>query len=320
MNRSKNELSCQKMANGAQKSHLLRTRLGFVSTLLGLIVLWGCKTDSGEKGDSALREEGKAVFKPSDKPADKSAGSALDETGTEAAGSAVVEGKWTIVLLRLRGSERDHATQTVLKSVRASGLPEAFLETRSDATLVVIGNYESASSPDARAMLKRVKEMEVNGAKPYFGAHFLPPPAATMKGSIPEWDLRNAKENFGKQAEYTLQINIYTNPRGTPTAAEVKEFQKAAEDAVRTLRKEGVDAFYFHDMAGSTVTVGLFSQKELDGAQSLKPGGGNNTLTALQKQFPNAMINGAGVKDHAVDAQGRPTQTMRPSFIVRVPS
>ncbi|MBS0192024.1 MAG: hypothetical protein U0573_04190 [Phycisphaerales bacterium] len=293
-----------------QNSPLLRLHLVFVASLIGFVTLLaGCQ--SAPKSDPETAAQGKEVFRPS-----------KSQTGSESdhASSSPADGKWTIAVLRLKGTEQDAAAQTVLRTVRASGLPEAYLETRSDATLVAVGRFDSPTTPDAKAMLKRVKEMDVDGARPYMGAYFMPPPATSLKGSVPEWDLRNARANYGKQAEYTLQINIYTNPRGQATPAEVKEFQAAAEEAVRTLRKDGVDAFYFHDQAGSTVTVGLFSQKDLDGAQSLSPGARTSPLSELQRKFPNGMVNGAGVKERSVDAQGRPVEVMRPSFIVRVPS
>lgn len=283
--------------------HPLRVCLVFVVCLLGLA---GCKTDP--KPNEDLKAQGKELFDD-----DRSGGS----EGTSEAPSDLA-GKWTIKLLLLKGSPQDPAINAVLRSVRANGVPEAFLEPRGDHTLVVVGKYDSPSSSDAQAMLKRVKELQLDGQRPYMAAHMLPPPPKSLKGTIPEWDLRNVKAKYGKQGEYTLQINIYTNPSGQATPDQLKEFQKAAEDAVRILRKDNAEAFYYHDQAGSTVTVGLFSQDDLDSGFSLKPGAGSG-VRDLQKRFPHALVNGAWVKDKAIDSQGKPVESIRPSFIVRVP-
>lgn len=286
-----------------RNSHPLRLCSAFVVCLLGL---GACQ--SASKGDPELKKQTREMFP-------ESQATPVDEDGEP---PSQVGSKWTIKLLMLKGSAQESAIQTVLRSVKATGVPEAFAETRGEHALIAVGKYDSPTSPDAQAMLKRVKELQIDGQRPYMAAHMLPPPAQSLKGTVPEWDLRNAKAKYGKQAEFTLQVNIYTNPNGRASVSEVREFQRAAEDAVRTLRKEHAEAFYYHDQAGSTVTVGLFSQDELDSGFSLKPGAGSG-IRELQKRFPYAMLNGAGVKERSVDAQGKPVESMRPSFIVRVP-
>lgn len=303
MIQAKSEYQSLRTRQSTHFSHPLRTCLAFVVCLLGLVA---CK--STPKEDTELKRQTKELFP-------EGGGAPIDE---DSEAPSTLNSKWTIMLLHLKGSAQDPAINAVLRSVKANGVPEAFVETRGDTALIVVGKYDSPASSDAQAMLKRVKEIVIDGQRPYMAAHMLPPPAQSLKGSIPEWDLRNAKANYGKQAEYTLQINIYTNPSGRASASELKEFQKAAEAAVRTLRKENAEAFYYHDQAGSTVTVGLFSQDELDSGFSLKPGAGRG-VRELQKKFPYALVNGAGVKDKSVDAQGKPVESMRPSFIVRVP-
>lgn len=303
MIQSQSKHAMPRTRQNAHFSHPLRTCLAFVVCLLGLAA---CKT--APKADPALKQQTKELF------SDGGNGSADEASETP----SQLNSKWTIMLLHLKGSAQDPAINAVLRSVKANGVPEAFIETRGETALIVVGKFDSPASSDAQAMLKRVKEIVIDGQRPYMAAHMLPPPAQTLKGTVPEWDLRNAKAKYGKNAEFTLQVNIYTNPSGRASASELKEFQKAAEDAVRTLRKENAEAFYYHDQAGSTVTVGLFSQDELDSGFSLKPGAGSG-VRELQKRFPYAMVNGAGVKDKSVDAQGKPVESMRPSFIVRVP-
>lgn len=268
-----------------------------------------CASKPGEP-DPALREQGKELFPDRNAPT-ATVDAAGDATEAEA-------GTWSVLLMTLKTEPESRATQAALRSVRSSGVPEAVVRTRGEGTVIVAGSFESPTQPEAQQLLRRVKELNIDGQRPYAMAYLVPPQATAVKGSMPEWDLRNARQRFGRNIEYTLQINIYTNPSGRPTAAELKECRKAAEDAVRTLRRDGVDAFYYHDNAGSTVTVGLFTQQEIDEGFSLRVGAGKG-LRDLQQKFPHGLVNGAGVKEKGTDSQGRPTEQLRPSFLVRVP-
>jgi hypothetical protein len=271
----------------------------------------GCASKPGEsKPDPALRDQGKELFPDRNAPT-SSVDAAGDVTEAEA-------GTWSVLLMTLKTEPESRATQAALRSVRSNGVSEAVLRTRGDGTVIVAGSFESPTQPEAQQLLRRVKELNIDGQRPYAMAYLVPPQATAVKGSMPEWDLRNARQRFGRNIEYTLQINIYTNPSGRPTAAELKECRKAAEEAVRTLRNDGADAFYYHDNAGSTVTVGLFTQQEVDEGFSLRVGAGKG-LRDLQQKFPHGLVNGAGVKEKGTDSQGRPTEQLRPSFLVRVP-
>lgn len=271
----------------------------------------GCASKPADaKPDPALRDQGKELF------ADRAAPAANVDSAGETA--EVDAGAWSVLLMTLKTEPDSRATQAALRSVRSTGVPEAVVRTRGEGTVIVAGSFESPTQPEAQQLLRRVKELNIDGQRPYAMAYLVPPQATAVKGSMPEWDLRNARQRYGRNVEYTLQINIYTNPAGRPTAAELKECRKAAEDAVRTLRKDGTDAFYYHDNAGSTVTVGLFTQQEIDEGFSLRVGAGKG-LRDLQQKFPHGLVNGAGVKEKGTDAQGRPTEQLRPSFLVRVP-
>jgi hypothetical protein len=281
------------------------------SAILIAAALAGCASKPADsQPDPALRDQAKALFP------DRGNTTTLDPEGESTTDAA--PGGWSVLILGLKGDLDARATQNVLKSVRASGVPEATVRTQGEGSAIVAGNFEAPSDPQAQQLLKRIKDITLDGQRPYAGAYLVPPQASIIKGSVPEWDLRNARKRFGRDIEYTLQINIYTNPSGRPTASELMEFRKAAEDAVRSLRRDGNDAFYFHDNAGSTVTVGLFTQQEIDEGFSLRVGAGKG-LRDLQQKFPHGLVNGGGMKEKGVDSQGRPTEQLRPSFLVRVP-
>lgn len=291
-------------------AHLSRLIAPAAAAVLAGFIAAGCANKPAESAaDPTLRDQAKELFP------ERAPGATLDSSGATTADAP--SGGWSVLILSMKTELDARATQNILKSVRSSGIPEATVRPLGEGAAVVAGNFESPSAPEAQQLLKRVKELVVDGQRPYAGAYLVPPQAAVIRGSIPEWDLRNARQRY-PGVEYTLQINIYTNPNGRPTAGELREFRKAAEDAVRTLRKDGNDAFYFHDQAGSTVTVGLFTQQEIDEGYSLRPGAGKG-LRELQQKFPHGLVNGGGMKEKGVDSQGRPTESLRPSFLVRVP-
>lgn len=299
--------------SAARSDHARSWRLarGCFAILLAAAALAGCASKPADTPpDPALRDQAKELFPG------RGNTTTLDAAGDST--TDVAPGGWSVLILGLKTELDARATQNVLKSVRTSGVPEATVRPLGEGSAIVAGNFESPADPQAQQLLKRVKEIAIDGQRPYAGAYLVPPQATVVRGSVPEWDLRNARQRFGRDIEYTLQINIYTNPTGRPTASELKEFRKAAEDAVRALRKDGTDAFYFHDNAGSTVTVGLFTQSEIDEGYSLRPGAGKG-LRELQQKFPHGLVNGGGMKEKGVDAQGRPTESLRPSFLVRVP-
>ncbi|MBL8991403.1 MAG: hypothetical protein JNJ48_07475 [Phycisphaerae bacterium] len=221
-------------------------------------------------------------------------------------------GVWTIVLVAFRGPDADDLARQGLEKVqRLTPLKDAFIEKRSRSTIVAVGRFSDPEAKATQAELNRVRSIEAEGGKPFASAFLCPPERAASLGSRPEYNLLNAREEFGKNAKYTLQVGAYgpANPRAAATPAERAEARKAAEQAAEQLRRDGELAFYYHGPNLSMVTIGVFGDEALE---RFEP----PDLAALRQRFPNSLYNGAGVKEYV---GGRPGGTLVLSKLVRIP-
>ncbi|MFN0010933.1 MAG: hypothetical protein ACKVS8_04730 [Phycisphaerales bacterium] len=219
----------------------------------------------------------------------KPAGAPADAQAPTAA--ATSEG-WTIVLAGFREADRQAAADASLPKIRAvAGLEGAFVSARPKSVLIGIGRFKDASDPEAQTLLKRVREIVVNGQKVFADAFLAPPTDQTNLGARPEYNLLTAREQFGKRAAATLQVAVYgRRDLANPTPADLAETRRAAEQGAASLRRDGELAFYYHGTRLSMVTVGVFSNEDL------KPGA-SPALEALRKRFPHNLYNGSGIRE-----------------------
>ncbi len=225
---------------------------------------------------------------------------------------------WSILVSRVpEGGAAGAATR--LDRVRtAGGLPEATLQRRGGGLVIAVGAYDSPIDPRAKAELGRVRAIEVNGSRPYAGAFFAPPSGAGAGGANPEWDLRNVRGRTGSAAEYTLQIGVYARVgSGMPGPDEVRQFRAAAEQAVASLRAEGEQAFYFHGATSSTVTVGVFAERDHDA--SVTPPIESRRLREARERHPNNLVNGAGFRETLRTDSGQAFRRLQRSQLVQIP-
>ncbi len=284
-------------------------RLGCVTTAV-LIALPAFGQPKKDPKKESLRKEGEQIFNPN-----------KVQPGVKTPDAAV----WSVVIESFRGDDQEKASRAGLQKVKTeTGLTDAYLEKRGPAIVIAYGRYADGSSKEAKAGLDKVRNAEVvvgnSGIKTKpFASAFLAPPA-TIPGTMPEYDLRQARKVNGDWVIYTLQIGAYTRLDKPPTPAELAEFRKAAEQAVSTLRHEGEQAFYYHGPTGSNVTVGLFGKEDFD---PQAPGMESPTLKMLRKRYPNNLYNGAGMheKIKVMNKNGKQVEAdrMQPSFLAAVP-
>jgi hypothetical protein len=278
------------------------------------IVLTGCGGSPASQPDAPDPAAGKQVFtRPTwttssvgDPPkAPGSRPTASSETGGSAASKRAT---WSILLGVATGSGADRQAATLAAiATREGRMPGTFIEPRGDGFAVLYGEYDDPGSPEAKKDLAAARLVEIGGAKPFEAAIMAAPAVRGTAGATPEHDLRLAKQFSGaKKASFTLQIGIYArSDREKPTKEQVAEFRKAAEDAAKTLRAQGEQAFYFHGSERSTVTLGLF------------PTSDDPAIKLVQKRFPNHMINGQTTTNAKADQQGGVKG--QPSFVVTIP-
>ena len=220
---------------------------------------------------------------------------------------------WSVVISVFRGEEETQAAAVMLGRIRGEGgLPEAYTQKRDEATVIAVGNFPSANGP-AETELKRIQSMQVAGKQPYGGAYLAPPPFGAMPGNTPQYNLLQARQQFGKNALYTLQVGVYArDDLAQPTPKDLAEMRAAAEQAAIRLRKEGELAFYYHGPRRSMVTVGVFDSNDFD---PQVPQFKSQRLIDAHKRFPNNLYNGEGIREKRKDGTSR----IQPSNLVTIP-
>lgn len=279
---------------------------GFAALLMAAPTL---AQPSGKSRDG-LKKEGEKLF--SGKGKDAAAGK---DPGSNAC--------WSVVIEAFRGDDQDQAARDGLAKVRSeAGLTDAYLEKRGTATVIAYGRFAEGTSKQAKEGLNKVRNTEVlisNIKTKPFDRAFLAPPA-DIPGTMPEWDLRNAKKANGDWVIYTLQMAVYKRIDQAGTKEEMAEFRATAEKAVATLRREGEQAYYYHGPTGSMVTIGLFGKDDFD---PQAPGVESAELTALRKRYPYNLLNGAAMieKVTVTTQSGKQAKADRkqPSQLVAVP-
>lgn len=278
------------------------------SLLAGLTVTVLVLPAVAQPKDKDLRKEGEKLFGPG-----KGGGANGPKT----------DAMWSVVIESFRGDKAEEESRDGLQKLRTeTGLTDAYLEQRGPAIVIAFGRYADGASKEAKAGLERVRNTEVVisnvKTKPFANAFLAPP--ATIPGTIPEYDLRQAKKLNGDWVIYTLQIGAYTRRDKPPTAEELAEFRKTAEQAVGMLRHEGEQAYYYHGPTGSMVTVGLFGKEDFD---PQTPGVESAALRVLRKRYPYNLYNGAGMHERikVTTKTGKQAEAdrMQPSALVVVP-
>jgi hypothetical protein len=244
--------------------------------------------------------------------------SEADDTGSEHAGPQRTA--WTIAIATFRGEQAQRlAQQAQMQLSSQGGLNDVRIEQRAQAWLLTSGEYESPSEPRAQADLSRVQQIVPS-------AMLVPPDVIADRGSMPEWDLSRVRARQ-PDAKWTLQVGIYghADPSKSPTDKEREEFQAAAEQAVQELRSQGDEAYYWHGPRRSTVTVGVFTERDqitaikdpqtMELIQLPRPRESLDLVEA-RRRFPVNMLNGAPVMERP---KGATEMREQASFLVGVP-
>lgn len=251
---------------------------------------------TGARGGGDRAAEGRVVMAPGR----AAQGSSGDGTQDGAAG-------WSIVLESFQGAQSVAIAQSRLAEVaRLSGLADVSVRTTPQGAAIVAGLWRHPSEPGAQEALRRVRSVSAGAERPFAQAFLAPPVRGVDAGELPELNLASAKSIFGSRAVYTLQIGVYE----APDRAQAK---RAAEQAALRLRREGELAFYFHGPVRSMVTVGVFSDRDLQGpARAYGP-----AITAVHERYPINLLNGQFPIVERVP--GAREQRQQPSTLVRIP-
>jgi hypothetical protein len=302
--------------------HAPARRAAALLTALFIIAAPAAAQDTSYKPADKSPSSKQPAKKPADKKQDlKKEGEALfGDPGSKPASKPASGGHWSIVLEAYRGNDQDGGARMALERIKTEGgLKDAYLEQRGPALVIAYGKYPTEESARKDLERLRVTELVIDGvkARPFANAFLVPP--SNIQGTIPEYDLRNARK-ARPDAMYTLQIAYYSREEKAATAKEMAEFRKAAEQAAVELRREGEEAYYFHGPQRSMVTVGIFTNEDFDSqTQYMSP-----ALVQLRKKFPHNLYNGMGVKEKLTVSDPKTGKAvrkdrLRPSGLVLVP-
>jgi len=188
---------------------------------------------------------------------------------------------WTIQLIQLEGRDRHDRAKRIIEYLRTeTKLANLWIEDHGDAANIYQGRFAEATDPAIRPAIAQIKDVEIDGEKPFNDCQLIPLVGDGRVIADP-FDLRQFV------GYYSLQIGFYNEHFGP-------DFRNAAEDAVRILREEGHEAYYYHGPFRSLITIGVFSYD-----QAFVRAGNVDTyapqVRELQKKFPYNLGNGVTI-------------------------
>jgi hypothetical protein len=185
---------------------------------------------------------------------------------------------WAIQVIQFTGPTRHSQAMALAKQIRSgTGLSDIWIEDINDTATIYHGRFPTATDPAIRAALDKVRTIQLESEAPFAKSQLVP----LVGGGRAIADPFDLRQFIGY---YSLQIGFYDAGFG-------KDFREAAEQAVRVLREDGHEAYYYHGPYRSIITVGVF-----DYSQAFVRAGTVDTyapqIRELQKQFPYNLSNG----------------------------
>ncbi len=188
---------------------------------------------------------------------------------------------WAIQLIQLTGPNRHEQATELIRQLRTqTTLADLWVEDLGNTATLYYSRFQKASDPAIRTALAKAQQIELNGTRPFTDSKLI----ALVGGGRAIADPFDLRQFIGY---YSLQIGFYDEAFG-------QDFREAAEQAIRVLREDGHEAYYYHGPYRSIIAVGVFSYE-----QAFVTAGTHDTyapqIHELQKQFPYNLGNGATI-------------------------
>jgi hypothetical protein len=185
---------------------------------------------------------------------------------------------WSIRVVELDGTDRHGKARGLIQELRNEAkLSDIWMQDYDGVVSVYHGRFATAADPAIRPALGKIQAVRVDGEMPFADCQLVPLIGDGRVIADP-FDLR---QFIGY---YSLQIGFYD-------ASYEGDFRAAAEEAVRSLREDGFDAYYYHGPYRSIVSIGVFSYE-----QAFVSAGTHDTyapsVRELQQRFPFNLGNG----------------------------
>lgn len=200
---------------------------------------------------------------------------------------------FSIELGRFSGEDAYAKVYRLITTARQeAGLADLWYASSSAETIVYAGRFRADDDPQAKAMLREVRDAEINGGTPFEDVKIV----AVNNNRSEVLDPRDIRTLSGR-GRYALQIGYYDRSFGT-------NFRKAAETAVDVLRERGEDAYYYHGPHRSMILLNAWRRAEAFTSQPGQADRYSNAVRAVQEKYPHNVPN------------GRPfTETDDPAFV-----
>lgn len=231
-----------------------------------------------------------------------------DQPGQRSTGVAGQTGQiWAISLKHFTGPDRLADAEIWQQSLKDKARKiEFWINDRNGTASLYAGKFTDPGSEQAQKALDKVRSIQQGAVQPFATVSLVPVVGATPTYSDP-YNLR-AYPNM-----YSLQIGYYD-------AQFSGDRKKAAEQAVKTLRQDDVEAYYYHGPHRSLITVGVFAYEEaftpqVDRlAKQATVDAYSAEIRKLQEKFPYNLGNGVTL----IEKRGDEVVGEQPSCLVRV--
>jgi len=212
--------------------------------------------------------------------------------GNQSTSATQEEGRWSVVLMTLAGEAHEINAKGMLRSITQQypDLRKAFTRRTERGSAVWFGHFEGPTTIAAKTALERVQAKKSQG-RPAFPRAFLS--VLPDESPVGQLDLRRARIMFpGVNPLYTLQIAAWGTFGGTEVSW--KSVKEDAERYAAQLRRQGHQAWYYHDPVTelSVVTIGVFDRRAYDAQSTLF----SPEVELLRRKFPQHLINGEEVQ------------------------
>ncbi|MBN1345984.1 MAG: hypothetical protein JXQ73_25055 [Phycisphaerae bacterium] len=233
--------------------------------------------------------------------------------------------QWTILCVEAHGSSHQKNCEALADGLRrvdqlSSDKVRVFHEPT--VSRVYYGAYQRTLDdpgrgehfgPEILRDLQLIRSLANGESYPFASARVIPKP--TPDPGLPEWEVSKCP------GKLTLQIGVFYN---TATFSRRKE---AAAEWAKQLRDEGIEAYYHHGEARSSVTVGHFGDQDVIREQVGPKFASANTVVRYgdkveamrtQERFQYNLENGHKVKRIRNTPEG-PREVYQKSFLIHVP-
>lgn len=196
-----------------------------------------------------------------------------------------------------------------------------FILDRATDSSLFMGQFRAPK--DARSTLDRVKNYRTQNNLQIFAMAMLVPIPGTQVGP-PEWDLARNK------GAYSYMVAIYQND--SKARPPYLQCQQDAVAACKSLRDQGYEAYYFHGVNDSSVTIGTFGPEAIieQTEQVQTPADPKPIMVRkvvvvdarmldIKQKFPSLSWNGHQSITVSRGADGKDVRTIDETYPVRVP-